>query len=104
MKEKILKLSGKKHIIISSICVFKNKKQIWTHTQSTNIEIRKLENKEVESYLKLCGKSVLNSVGCYHIESLGPHIIKNIEGDFFNVMGFPLFPFLNFLKKFKIKK
>ena len=103
-KEKILKLSGKKHIIISSISVFKNEKQIWTHTQSTNVEIRKLEIKEIERYLKLCGKSVLSSVGCYHIESLGPHIIKKIEGDFFNVMGFPLFPFLKFLKKTNIQK
>ena len=32
------------------------------------------------------------------------NIIENIKGDFFNVMGFPLFPFLLFLKKFNIKK
>ena len=46
-------------------------------------------------------RKILNSVGCYQLEKLGPNIIENIKGDFFNVMGFPLFPFLTFLKKHK---
>ena len=49
----------------------------------------------------MAGNNILNSVGCYQIEGLGPNIIQNIEGDFFNVMGFPIFNFLSFLKKFK---
>ena len=47
-------------------------------------------------------EQILNSAGCYQIEALGPNIIENIKGDFFNVMGFPLFPFLFFLKNYKI--
>ena len=47
----------------------------------------------------LLGKQILLSVGCYQAERLGPQIIKSIKGDFFNVLGFPLFPFLNFLSK-----
>ena len=43
------------------------------------------------------GKNILSSVGCYQVEKLGPQIIKSINGDFFNVLGFPLFPFLTFL-------
>ena len=50
------------------------------------------------------GKQILNCVGCYQIEKSGPNIVESIKGDFFNVMGFPLFPFLDFLKKFNIKK
>ena len=50
------------------------------------------------------GIKILNSVGCYQIEAGGANIIEGIKGDYFNVMGFPLFPFLNFLKKINIKK
>ena len=67
-------------------------------------EIRKLTKREIDSYLKLCGKNILHSVGCYQIEKEGANIVESINGDLFNVMGFPLFPFLLFLKKFNIKK
>ena len=103
-RAKILQLSGKKHKIISSACAYINKKKIWEKHQLTIVEIRKLNKKEVDKYLKVCGKEILESAGCYQIEKLGPQIIKSIKGDFFNVMGFPLFPFLNFLKKFNIEK
>ena len=100
-KIKIKKLSGKKHKIYSSVSVFLDSYEVWKKTQTTTVEIRSLSEKEINKYISICDKSILNSVGCYQIESLGPNIIKNIKGDFFNVMGFPLFPFLNFLKKHK---
>ena len=102
-EKKILKLSGKKHKIISAVSVYKNKKKIWGCVETTVVEIRKLTKKEVKHYLGLCGKDVLSSVGCYQIERFGPIIIKKIQGDFFNVMGFPLFHFLNFIKKLNTK-
>jgi len=103
-KKKIQKLSGKTHILYSSAAAFYNKKIVWSATQKTYIKIRKLNDKEIKTYLNKAGKNVLYSVGCYQIEKAGPNIIENIKGDFFNVMGFPLFPFLFFLKKFSIKK
>ncbi len=101
-KEKITKLSGKKHKIVSAACAYINNKNVWQNHQTTIVEIRKLNNKEINKYIAACGKEVLESAGCYQIESIGPQIIKNIKGDFFNVMGFPLFPFLNFLNRFNI--
>jgi len=103
-KKKIKKLSGKEHKIISAVSVFKNKKQIWSCIQTTKVKIRKLSTKNINHYIKTCGEEILQSSGCYQIESCGPMIIENIKGDFFNVMGFPLFRFLAFLKKVNIKK
>ena len=76
--------------------------EVWKTTQVSLVKIRKLNEQEVDRYLSKFGKEVLSSVGCYQIESTGPNIIENIKGDFFNVMGFPLFPFLKFLKRYKI--
>lgn len=97
-KKKILKLSGSTHNIYSSASVYFNNKETWFKTEKTKIKIRKLSKKEIDEYFLLAGKGILNSVGCYEIEKLGPNIIEKIEGDFFNVMGLPLFPFLKFLK------
>ena len=96
-KSKLKKLSGKKHKIISAVSVCHKKKQIWSAQQESTITLRKLSADQIDHYLKNTGKEILSSVGCYHAEKLGPQIIKSIKGDFFNVLGFPLFPFLSFL-------
>ena len=97
--EKIKELSGKKHVIISSVAAYYNKKLIWCCSDSTLVKIRKLSNLEIKQYLKLCGSDVFSAVGCYQIEKRGPIIIEEIKGDFFNVMGLPLFRFLTLLSK-----
>ena len=102
-ERKIILLSGKKHFIYSSASVFFNGKEVWNSTQKTIVKIRKINQKEVKKYVLKEGKDILGSVGCYQLEKSGPNIIEDISGDFFNVMGFPLFPFLKFLKKVKIK-
>ena len=101
---KIKKLSGKNHKIISAISVFKNNKEIWSCHQLSVVKIRKLKDLEIKNYINKSGRDILGSVGCYQAELLGPTIIEKITGDFFNVMGLPLFPFLNFLKKDSYKK
>ena len=103
-KNKIKLMAGKKHFIYSSASVFYNKREVWNKTQKTTVKIRHLTEKEIDIYLSITGTKILSSVGCYQIEMGGANIIENIKGDYFNVMGFPLFPFLNFLKKTNIKK
>ena len=96
-KSKLKKLSGKKHKIISAVSVCHKEKQIWTAQQESTITLKKLSTDQIDHYLKKTGKEILSSVGCYQAEKLGPQIIESIKGDFFNVLGFPLFPFLSFL-------
>ena len=98
-KKKLHQLSGKKHQIISGVSVCFNNKQIWSYKQTSTIHMNTLNQKQINIYLKKTGKNILSSVGCYQAERLGPQIIKSIKGDFFNVLGFPLFPFLTFLSK-----
>ena len=96
-RKKLQKLSGKKHQIISGASICLNNNQIWSYQQTSTIHMRILSQKQISTYLKETNKDILSSVGCYQLEKLGPQIIKSINGDFFNVLGFPLFPFLTFL-------
>ena len=100
-KKNLKQLSGKKHQIISCASVCYENKQIWSKKQQSTITLKKLSDKQIDEYLKKTGKQILSSVGCYQVEKHGPQIIKSIKGDFFNVLGFPLFPFLSFLSKSK---
>jgi septum formation protein len=103
-KNKLKRLSGKKHKIYSSAVAYYKNKLVWKTTQKTTVKVRKLKTKEINEYLKKAGGGILFSVGCFQIEKEGPNIIENIRGDFFNVMGFPLFPFLLFLRDFSPEK
>ncbi len=98
-KKKLIKLSGKKHQIISAVSVCYRDKEIWSSQQISTVVLKKLNNKKIDQYLEKTGKQILSSVGCYQAEKLGPQIIHSIKGDFFNVLGFPLFQFLSFLSK-----
>ena len=100
-KKKLQILSGNKHQIISAVSVCYNSKQIWSTQQQSTIYIKKLNQTQINNYLKVVGKEILLSVGCYQAEKMGPQIIKSIKGDFFNGLGFPVFPFLSFLSKIK---
>ncbi len=100
-KQKIKKLSGKKHKIVSALTICNEGKKIWQCSETSEVSIRKLTNNQINEYLKLTGKKILNSVGCYQIEGLGPKIIEKINGDFFNVMGLPLFKLLKYADKKK---
>ncbi len=95
-RKKLKILSGKKHRIVSALTICKNEKLIWQCSTTTVVRIRKLTDKEINTYLKKVGKEILRSVGCYQIEGLGANIIEDISGDFFNVMGLPLFKLLKY--------
>ena len=98
---KIKKLSGKKHKIVSGLTVCRQGKKVWQCSSTTNVKIRKINEYQIDKYLKQTGSQILNTVGCYQIESLGPVIIEDIKGDFFNVMGLPLFKLLKYVSKNK---
>ena len=63
-KKKILKLSGKKHKIVSGLTAFRSGKKIWQCSDTTEVEIRTLTSQQVDVYLKKTGKQILGSVGC----------------------------------------
>ena len=96
---KLKKLSGKTHKIVSGITICREGKKIWQSSETTLVKIRKLKDAEIKKYLKKTGAQILNSVGCYQLEALGPNIIEGIKGDFFNVMGLPLFKLLKYILK-----
>ena len=101
-KKSLKKLSGKKHKIITSLCLCKNKKVVWEHTETTTVEVRKLNNSEINYYFKQNGKQILKSVGCYQAEKMGPFVFSKINGDFYNVLGLPIIQLFKHLRKYNI--
>lgn len=98
-RKQLLELSGKTHTLHTSVVVAKDGEAIWAHTEAATLVMRKLTPQFVGRYLAAAGEAVLSSVGAYQIESIGIQLFERIEGDYFSILGLPLLPLLDTLRR-----
>jgi len=83
------KLNGKKHQLISSVCISKNGSMIWNYTDAANLTMKKMTNEELKSYLMKIKDKELYAYNVYQIEGEGRSLFSKIEGDKDTIMGLP---------------
>ena len=84
------KLNGKKHQLISSVCISKNGSMIWNFTDAANLTMKQMTNVELKSYLKKIKDKELYAYNVYQIEGEGRSLFLKIEGDENTIMGLPV--------------
>ena len=89
--EVLYSFSGKSHYVISALSLTCKDKQI-TIFDSTKVLFKKLEKDKIEHYIK--NFNVLDKAGSYNIEDAEEYFIKNIDGCYNNIVGFPEKKFL----------
>ena len=94
------KLNGRKHQLISSVCISKNGSMIWNFTDASNLTMRKLNSDEIKSYLTKIKDKELYAYGVYQIEADGRSLFSKIEGDENTIMGLPVKQIKEYLKNF----
>ena len=97
-KEQLSELQGDTHLLHTSVVVFSGGKRIWHHLSSPTVTLRSLTDIEIDDYLKEIGNKALKTPGCYQIENQGCHIISSFNGSFYDILGIPLLPLLEFLR------
>ncbi len=95
-------LSGKEHRLITAVCVVRDGVRLWHHLESARLRMRRLSDDFVEDYLDAVGDAALSSVGAYQLEGLGAQLFESIEGDYFTILGLPLLPLLDFLRRHRV--
>lgn len=92
------RLSGKKHQVITSICI-KTKESIKIINDTTDVYFKELTENEILYYIE--NYQPYDKAGSYGIQDWIGYIgVERIEGDFFNVMGFPVHKFYEEMSKF----
>jgi len=86
----IKKLNGKKHRLISSVCISKNGSMIWNFTDDSSLTMKKLNLDEIKTYLAKIRDKELYAYGVYQIEADGRSLFSKIEGDEDTIMGLPV--------------
>ena len=96
------KLNGKKHHLISSVCISKNGTMIWNHTDKASLTMKQMKNEELKLYLAKIKDEALYAYNVYQIEGEGRSLFSKIEGDENTIMGLPvkqIKEYLNTVKK-----
>jgi len=96
---KILKkLNGKKHYLISSVCISKNGSMIWNYTDKAALTMKKMSDEELKEYLAKISDEALFAYNVYQIEGEGRSLFSKIEGDENTIMGLPINKIMEYLK------
>ena len=88
--EILKKLNGKRHQLISSVCISKNGSMIWNYTDASSLTMKELNLDQIKSYLKKVDDEKLYAYGVYQIEEGGRDLFSKIEGDEDTIMGLPV--------------
>ena len=84
------KLNGKKHHLISSVCISKNGSMIWNYTDKASLTMKNFSEEDLKIYLSKISDESLYSYNVYQIEGEGRNLFLNIDGDEDTIMGLPV--------------
>lgn len=88
-------LSGKTHIVASSVCVMKDGDIKVSH-EVTKVTFRKIDDNEIKDYIARC--KPLDKAGSYGIQDPGFDFAIKVDGEIDNVIGFPMKAFNKIIK------
>ena len=92
------KLNGKKHNLISSVCISKNGSMIWNYTDKAELTMKTFTEEDLKIYLSKIPDEALFAYNVYQIEGEGRNLFSNIAGDEDTIMGLPVFKIKEYLE------
>lgn len=90
-------LSGNTHEVYTGVCIIKGDK-VHKFYECTGVTFWPLEDELITQYV--ASKEPMDKAGAYGIQGKGSVLVKGIEGDYFNVVGFPVSRFYREIKPF----
>ena len=95
------KLNGKKHHLISSVCISKNGSMVWNYTDKALLTMKKMTEEELKEYLLKISDEALYAYNVYQIEGEGRDLFSSIDGNENTIMGLPIEKIKKYLDNYK---
>ncbi|MHB8086485.1 MAG: Maf family protein [Dehalococcoidia bacterium] len=94
-------MSGRCHRVLTGFTILDSaNSRAVSKVVETRVYFKKLDDREIENYVQ--SGEPLDKAGAYAIQGAGSELIERIEGDYYNVIGLPLYALAGELKKFGV--
>jgi len=98
-RSQLRSLSGRTHELHSAVAFMQDATVLFEYVGSARLTMRRLSDRVLDQYLETIGNAATASVGAYQIEGPGVQLFERVEGDYFTILGLPLFAALDFLRR-----
>src|SRR5690606_36811459 len=98
-RERLSVMRGCTHHRHSGAALARNGQVVWSGVDTVEMKMRDFADAFLIAYLAAEGEALLSCVGSYRLEGLGAQLFEAVEGDYFTVLGLPLWPVLAELRR-----
>lgn len=98
-RDRLTAMRGKTHHLHSGAALARNGQIVWSGVDTAEMRVRDFSDAFLDAYLAAEGDGLLACVGSYRLEGMGSQLFESIDGDYFTVLGLPLWPVLTELRR-----
>lgn len=98
-RERLAVMRGRAHQLHSGVALARNGQVVWSGVDTAQMRMHDFSDAFLDAYLAAEGEALLACVGSYRLEGLGAQLFEAVDGDYFTVLGLPLWPVLAELRR-----
>lgn len=96
-RDQLSELNGERHKLLSAAVIYEAGEPKWRHIGEVRLQMKQNSDAYLDDYVSRNWDSIRHSVGGYKLEEEGARLFSRVDGDYFNVLGLPLFEVLSYL-------
>lgn len=98
-KARLASMRGKPHQLHSGVALARGGRIIWADADTAHMIVRDFSDDFLSAYIAAEGEALLHCVGAYRLEGMGSQLFEKVDGDYFTVLGLPLWQVLEQLRR-----
>ncbi len=98
-RETLRRLRNRRHRLISGLAVLRDDAVLCRHVEVAELTMRNYSDRFIDWYIGAAEEADLQVVGACRLEGLGAQAFARIDGDYFTILGLPLLPLLDVMRK-----
>jgi septum formation protein len=98
----LVALRGRTHTLVTAVLCRRGEQLLWRHVATPRLTMRAFSDAFLTDYLAIEGEALTSTVGAYRLEGPGVHLFEAIAGEHSAILGLPLLPLLDFLRRYGV--